>query len=359
MNDTTYAVHLTRHPVRHDALREEQALAIVESLMHDLAASSHGVDRTGNMVGEHLAAGGKRLRARLALAASAALGGSMESAIPWAAACEVLHNASLVHDDVQDGDRVRRGQPTTWVIHGVAQAINVGDLMLMMPFLCLERLNTDNGTRWLLSRLLARAAAETVRGQSAEMDLLPRRRLAVSDYISVIEGKTAALFGMPVQGAALLAGLSEQQADQLAMPFRLLGQLFQLQDDVLDLYGEKGRDCSGSDLREGKVSALVVEHIVRRPNDISRLLTLLETPRESTSDAEVAWAIDAFARSGALLAVLDRIDGLASSIRANRALEAWPQLRQTASMLVTRCLQPIQHLTPPTSGVHEERSAHV
>ena len=89
------------------------------------------LDPAAAIAGEHLSTGGKRLRARLAMETGVRLGAEGKEMVPWAAACELLHNATLVHDDLQDGDRVRRGHPTMWVKHGAAQAINAGDLMLM------------------------------------------------------------------------------------------------------------------------------------------------------------------------------------------------------------------------------------
>ncbi|MEC8424852.1 MAG: polyprenyl synthetase family protein, partial [Myxococcota bacterium] len=135
-------------------------------------AAGHRLDRAGVMVQEHLGTGGKRLRARLALAAATALGVG-PGARAWAEAVELLHNATLIHDDIQDGDRVRRGQPTTWVRHGVAQAINAGDLMLMLPFLAISRGDVPVPVQAALSACLAEQAAATVRGQTDELHLLP------------------------------------------------------------------------------------------------------------------------------------------------------------------------------------------
>src|SRR5690349_12844089 len=105
----------------------------VEAAMQRLVVGGHK-EIAGDVGLSHLETGGKRLRARLALAATAALGADSRGAIGWAAACEMLHNATLIHDDLQDGDRVRRGKPTAWVRYGQNQAINGGDLMLILPF---------------------------------------------------------------------------------------------------------------------------------------------------------------------------------------------------------------------------------
>src|SRR5215211_7540453 len=99
------------------SLRSTLCLAEVETLMDRLADEAGG-EPAGAMVRRHLATGGKRIRARLALAAMEALDEPREAGVAWAAACELLHNATLVHDDLQDGDRVRRGRPTVWALHG-------------------------------------------------------------------------------------------------------------------------------------------------------------------------------------------------------------------------------------------------
>lgn len=326
-----------------ESLRCTAFLGEVERVMAGLAAGDR-IERTGVMVQEHLNTGGKRLRARLALTATAALGGERAQAVGWAAAVELLHNATLIHDDIQDGDRMRRGQPTTWVRHGTAQAINAGDLLLMLPFLALSRAQTPDAVRWHLSRTLADQAARTVRGQVEELDMLPGRHLGSAAYLRAVTSKTGGLFALPVEGAALIAGWEPEEAAELAAEFLTLGVLFQLQDDVLDLYGDKGREAPGSDLREGKVSALVVEHLDRCPADRDWLLVLLETPRAETPDADVAAAITRFRESGALDAVLGRIRELEASLRGSALLRRTPLLHRVALEICHLALAPIQHL---------------
>ena len=325
---------------RHGATPAVTPIEAVESLIWRLATGPR-LDRLGAIVGEHLATGGKRLRAKLALGACAAVGLPVEAAIPWAAACELLHNASLVHDDLQDGDTVRRGHPTTWAKHGMPQAVNAGDLLLMLPFAALDTDGLPEAARWPLSRALAKDAETTVRGQSAELDLLRGQRLDVDHYNEAIAGKTAALFALPVSGALIIAGRAADAA-RLSSPFAALGMLFQLQDDVVDLYGDKGRGERGADIREGKVSALVVEHLSRCPRDRSRLVDILSRSRERTSSEEVAWAALRFEESGALDAVLERIHGIATQARAELAAE--PALLAVAEELISRSLAPLAFL---------------
>ncbi|MEM6930190.1 MAG: polyprenyl synthetase family protein [Myxococcota bacterium] len=301
------------------------------------------VDRVGSMASEHLSTGGKRLRARLALAATEALGGHRSQAVGWAAAVELLHNATLVHDDLQDGDEVRRGAPTVWASHGMEQAINVGDLMLMLPYLAVEE-TQDPVIGFALTRCLARNAADIVRGQSEELSLLGTRRLDWGNYVAAAAGKTSGLFTLPVTGAALLAGRTPVVADALGAAFGRLGLVYQLVDDVIDLYGDKGRAQAGSDLYEGKVSALVAAHLGRAPEDAGWLVTLLETSRDQTSPADVTDAIGRFRRSGALSDVLRRIQSLVDETRETPALVAEPQLQAVAMGLASLATAPIGSL---------------
>ena len=338
------SLRLVGQPTLSDA-HSAASMESVEVLMMQLAAG-RPLETCGAMVVEHLTTGGKRLRARLALAATAALMGSESPGVAWAAACELLHNASLVHDDLQDGDRMRRGSETLWVRHGKAQAINAGDLMLMLPTLALDALDTDNGKRWVLARALAAYAAQTVRGQSMEMTLLGARRMGWADYLTSVGGKTAAFFGLPVYGAAILAGRTEADAHALAVEFERIGVLFQIQDDVIDLFGQKGRESAGADVREGKVSALVVEHLFAFPEDAAWLLHILDQPRGQTTDRQVQQVIRRFRDSGTLEEVLERIYDLAQATYQSEVLAGEPALRTVAVATLDRVLAPVRQVDP-------------
>lgn len=320
--------------------------AVVAAMEDIVVRGNHGFlgKRLGEIAQEHLQSGGKRLRARLALATAQALGSDPKASVGWAAACELLHQASLIHDDLQDGDTHRRGRPTTWAKHGVAQAINAGDLLLMLPYEAVALCGCDDATRWQLCRALAGYASEAVRGQATELDLLPEGRLDWQSYLEVVEGKTAALLALPVLGAALIAGRSPAAAEGFAAEFRRLGILFQLQDDVLDLFGDKGRERAANDLYEGKVSALVVEHVRLHPSDREPLLDLLRTPRCSTSAEAVDWAVRRFQDGGAVEGVLHRIRDLVHATESSRTLALEPALHAVAVRVAGVCLAPIQHL---------------
>lgn len=324
----------------------ETHIDAVARLLHELTGGGEP-SLVESMAQQHLATGGKRLRARLALETVAALGAEPARAIGWAAACEMAHNATLVHDDVQDGDRTRRGQPTVWACHGVPQAINVGDLMFMLPFLAVEHAEVSVAIRWQLCRLIASSTAAVIAGQAEELCLLPEGRLDWASYESAVVGKTGAFFRMPVEGAALAAGLDSREARQIGRPFEALGVIFQLQDDLLDLFGDKGREAPGGDLREGKISALVVEHVARNPGDRQPMLALLGCPRDQTKGVDVERAIGRFRDEGACDAVTARIRDLHAQVGASSELQAYPEVQalaiRWAELVVAPVAQLIEH----------------
>ncbi len=320
---------------------QDERLRRVEALMHRLARGGR-VDRTGAMAIEQLDSGGKRFRARLALQACQALGVADRDAECWAAALELLHNATLVHDDIQDEDTTRRGAPTLWVKHGIAQAINAGDFMLMLPFLALGEMPSER--RGELCLVLAEYATRIVRGQMEELGLRSGGRLDWENYVSAAAGKTGALIALPVLGAAILAGRSRAQADRLADLFVQAGVLFQIQDDVVDLFGKKGRAEVGGDIYEGKISALVVAQLELEPESRAQVLRILDRPRSSTTPQDVSSMQETFVESGALHAVLDRLSVMRQEILDAPDLAAEPSLRFVTEQLLHRALEPVSHL---------------
>lgn len=335
---------LTSHasePPRAPEANPSEPLRQVEALMHRLARGER-VDRLGQMALEQLSTGGKRFRAQLALGACKALGVESADAITWAAAVELLHNATLIHDDVQDGDTTRRGVPTLWIRHGTAQAINAGDFMLMLPFVALGRIEGAAGHR--LSELLARAATNIVRGQVEELGLLGAGRLDVESYLSAARGKTGELIALPVIGALLLAGRTEARARAVGDVFLDLGVLFQIQDDIVDLFGDKGREVRGSDVYEGKVSALVVALCEVEPEARARVLELLGRPRAECTADDVARLSSAFVSSGALDRALEWLVRLEQRVVSSPVLAHEPALVPVAERLARLALAPVQHL---------------
>ncbi len=276
-------------------------------LRHMLAAVS-GPGPLPAMIAEHLGSGGKRVRARLIQQAGEALGLEAERLQPWAAACEILHNATLVHDDVQDGDAMRRGQPALWVRHGLAQAINAGDLMLLAPIRALDVPGYAPIERWELTRALVERSILTACGQSQEQLLILQPAVNWLDYEQAARAKTGPFFALALEGVLILAGWSGPAARRASEGLLDLGLLFQLADDIEDLWGQKGREAPGADLREGKVSALVAATLDRDPQRGDELLAWLRLPRPQRTDEQVLAWTDEFVQSGARDAVLERCE---------------------------------------------------
>lgn len=293
---------------RIDALRDEHLEAIMAMLDDAVVSSTPEGSSLIEMTRYHLSTGGKRLRALLPLATAEALGANPTDLRAFAAACEILHNATLVHDDLQDGDTVRRGEPTIWAHYGEARAINLGDAMLYYTLVLARRLG---GSAELRERLTDRILRETLRvidGQEREFLLQQLDRPSKHDYFKMVAGKTSGLFALPVAGAAMFCGASEDAVEALERATGHLGVLFQIQDDVLDLYGDKGRDRRGSDVAEGKISVLVVHCLEHAPDaDATWLRALLRRDRDDVSDADIARVSDLFRSSGALEYALDEI----------------------------------------------------
>jgi len=350
MNTAALSVTQTMQQARALAsvlLEHADLIGRVEARMVELAGDRIQ-DPGARMVCEHLDTGGKRLRARLALAACDALGGCAEDAIDWAAAVELLHNASLVHDDIQDGDRTRRGRPALWARHGIAQAINAGDLLLMLPFRALGRYPAE--VQAALVQILAEYAESTARGQILELGLSMAGDEGWSDYFNAASGKTGTLFALPVRGAAQLAGLQTDDAKRLASVFASIGVLYQLQDDLLDLFDAKGRGAGGSDIYEGRLSAAVLTHLDLHPDEAATVFEVLAKPRHQTSAGEVERLIARFIEGGATTRLLERIESLAAELLASRVLNESREMQALAAELVQQVLAPVTL----TRGAHRE-----
>lgn len=320
----------------------------VEDTMERLVRShSTGVLREAALA--HIQIPGRRVRVRLAASAADALNIPREKVVPWAAAIELLHNATLVHDDLQDRDVVRRGAPTIWKLYGDNEAINVGDLLLMLPTLALEDERLDDTQSVRLTRALHRRACGCVDGQSTEQSLLSDEALSFAEWESCARGKTGHLFALPIEGAAILAGESVAMAQSMGDAFADAGIVFQMVDDVLDLFGAhngkgRGHGRRGSDIYEGRVSSLIAEYVAFAPTERERVLTLLRTPAEATEAADVRALALAIRDSGALDAILARVQQVCADVLCHPSFAS-------AKTLLPLCDQWLKMLTAALAGV--------
>ena len=335
---------------RFDALRARYLDEILERI--DETAKAAGGETLDRMTAYHFSTGGKRLRALLPLLVAESLGRDAEKLVPFGAACEVLHNATLVHDDLQDGDEVRRGQPTIWKQYGVPQAINVGDAMFYYTLLLAQQVPAPVAVREAAARRILVETLRVIDGQEREFGLKTANPITLDDYYRMVEGKTSGLFALPMAGAAEIVGAPSPVVDGLTDAARHLGVLFQIQDDVLDIYGDKGRDVRGSDIYEGKRSALVVHALENADaSEASWLLETLDKPREMTTHQDVLDVIGLFERTGSLRYALDELtrrrDAAVASVSGVAQADLVPLVRGLCDLF----LAPIRSLMDDPEGV--------
>jgi geranylgeranyl diphosphate synthase type I len=185
-----------------------------------------------------------------------------QSALPAAAAVELVHNFSLVHDDIQDNSDRRRGRPTTWVKWGMPMAINVGDALFVMSNQAIVELKEKYPAEVVVkaAEILHNTCLDLTRGQFLDISYEERNDLAVEDYWPMISGKTAALLSACCHIGALLGGGDEATQDAYRAFGNYLGLAFQVQDDVLGIWGDEALTgkSAASDLMEGKNSLPVL-----------------------------------------------------------------------------------------------------
>ncbi len=194
---------------------------------------------------------GKRIRPLLCLMACEAVGGNPVDAVPAAAAVEILHNFSLVHDDIEDGDETRRHRPTLWALWGVPQAINVGDGMFALAYTALLRAGRRAASdapspaahaALAATELFSQACIKLTEGQHLDLSFEERLDVSASEYLQMIEGKTAALIAGSASLGARFGGADLRQERLLGSFGRNLGLAFQIQDDILGIWGRPGAD---------------------------------------------------------------------------------------------------------------------
>jgi len=227
----------------------EADMAVIDALIRERMRSDVPVIPA---LAEHLiAAGGKRLRPLVCLAGAQLVGATGDAHQKLAAAVEFIHTATLLHDDIVDGSRTRRGKAAAHLIWGSAQSVLVGDFLFTRAF----DLMVDAGSMDAL-RLLAKASAVIAEGEVLQLSRAHDLDLPQDVYIEIISAKTAALFEAAAAAGALAGGGSESEVAAMREYGQALGLAFQLSDDALDYGGasaDLGKDA-GDDFREGKAT---------------------------------------------------------------------------------------------------------
>lgn len=266
-------------------------------------------------------AGGKRLRPCLTLTSCEAVGGKRKDAIEAAAALELLHNFTLIHDDIMDHDEFRRNVKTVHILWGEPIAIIAGDALFAKVFEAAaanaKRLKLNSERTVELFNTLSRASFELCQGQALDMIFEKRGEVTESEYMSMISGKTGALTEAATKVGALLGNASKKQFEALANYGRLLGVAFQIQDDVLGVWGkqEKFGKPIGSDIREGK-RTLIIVRAMATASGTDRKNLLAAFGKSKATDADIKRAIESLKNSGAIDYVAKRARKLVADAKA-------------------------------------------
>jgi geranylgeranyl pyrophosphate synthase len=260
-----------------------------DSLIFTLGASRYeynteAINKTiADPIWEFLDRGGKRWRPSLFLLVCEALGAEPEKLLDFAIIPEVIHNGTLMIDDVEDASEIRRGKPCTYKLFGLDTAINTGNVMYYLPLLVLIK-NKVKISMEQQNRIYEIYVQEMTRlsfGQA--MDIAWHKGLAEANekqYLQMCAYKTGTLARMSAKMAAVLAGASDDTVERMGRFAETIGVAFQIQDDVLDLVGEKFAEKKGGrgqDITEGKRSLMVIHTLEKaEPADKMRLLEILD-----------------------------------------------------------------------------------
>jgi len=282
--------------------RAQAALARVPRLAEELGALERELVRATEDAEERLrdaarhlvGSGGKRIRPTVTLLACGACGGDMAAAVPFAAAAELTHSATLLHDDVIDDGPVRRGRPASRILWGNAVSVLSGDWLLARA---LEIVAAQPAGRAALPPLLA-TMRRLVEGEVLQLSLRGGFQATEKDYFAVVDGKTASLFGWASSAGGWAAGARPELAGALGAFGEGIGTAFQLVDDALDYAAdpEKLGKRLGADLVEGKATLPLIRALAAEPR-LKALLAPIADGREPPEQA-AAEVIEAVKRSG-------------------------------------------------------------
>jgi octaprenyl-diphosphate synthase len=288
-------------------VRPEKAQAALEQvprLSEDLAEleaallrATEDAEETLRAAARHLvSAGGKRIRPMVTLLACGACGGDPKTAVPYAAAAELTHSATILHDDVIDDGPMRRGQPASRVLWGNAVSVLSGDWLLTRA---LEIVAAEPARSAALPSLLA-TMRRLVEGEVLQLSLRGRFEATEQDYFDVVKGKTASLFGWCAASGAWAAGVRGEVPEALVVFGEGIGTAFQLVDDALDYAADEVKlgKRLGIDLLEGKATLPLIRACEADASLARRLARLIAG--EGDLDALVGDVLHAVKRTGAV-----------------------------------------------------------
>jgi geranylgeranyl diphosphate synthase type II len=225
---------------------------------------------------------GKRIRPVLCLMGNELFGEIQQDAFHTAAAVELFHNFTLIHDDIMDKAPLRRGKPTVHAVHGEPTALLGGDVMLVVAYDYLNRLSSDYLGRAI--QLFNKTAKEVCEGQQLDMDFEKKSTVSLEEYLQMISLKTSVLLASSLQLGALIGGAGESNQQHIYEFGLNLGIAFQIQDDYLDAFGdpEKFGKQVGGDIQSNKKTFLMIHALETAESD--DLKTLNQLMEENPTD---------------------------------------------------------------------------
>lgn len=297
-----------------------EALAAFEDQLESWVTRCRKDSPNGTMVRAHFGFGepdrkrGKRLRPQILLLVAEQEGARPGDADGAAIGIELLHNYSLIHDDIEDGDELRHGRPTLWVRFGIPSAIVAGNAMCAMSYLALVTGQPDDvppERQVAMERCLQAANLKMCEGQSLDIGFETAHMVTFADYLAMIDGKTAALFSAACELGARAASRSDERALAYAAFGRAYGKAFQIRDDILGTWGttEQTGKPSGADIRRRKWSFPVVWALSGPPSP-DRVLIERAYKRVGALD------------DGSAVAVIAALDRLGAQAAADAACDA-------------------------------------
>ncbi|MBL4755423.1 MAG: polyprenyl synthetase family protein [Flavobacteriales bacterium] len=235
-----------------------------------------------------LSNGGKKARPVLALMACKLFSDDTEKALPAALAVEIFHNFTLVHDDIMDDAPLRRNKPTVHEKWGSNVGILSGDAMMVMAYQQLAQCAPEHLGEVL--HVFNTAALHVCEGQQMDMNFQDREQVSIAEYVRMIELKTSTLLAASLKMGAILGGASDEQAELLWEFGRNIGIAFQLQDDILDLYGEEGKFGKkvGGDIVAGKKTFLMLKALELANGALESELAILVSDQSRNAEVQVA-----------------------------------------------------------------------
>ncbi len=266
-----------------------------------LNISTH--ERLRNAMTHLLEGGGKRLRAILPRLVAEACGGARECHYDLGAAIEIIHNFTLVHDDIMDNDELRRGRPAVHIEYDLPTAINAGDAMLALAFELLS--DSDNISSEHLRELVSiigKMVRRVSEGQQMDMDFEYLENVTESEYLTMISGKTAAMFTTCARTGALLSGADDHVVDEMAEWGENLGLCFQLMDDLIDATGDSetlGKPAC-SDIIEGKQTLIAIHALKQDPTILTTFNSLFGSQNEDCTPEQLSLALSELHSAGSI-----------------------------------------------------------